>query len=184
MSETHRSTFSTASHWEGFLPQRAIVMAKIVAKAAPDLGSSSEVQVEGDPKAQLVFVSAKDTPLYSYSGDAGELLDKMLQAMGLRRDQVCLCFSDSIDSLLKIRASDSLPKIIVALGQTTAQALLESTSPISQLRSQFHDFRGTRLMCTYHPSDLLTHSELKRDTWSDLQKVARELGLILPTRKA
>ena len=67
------------------------------------------------------------------------------------------------------------PRIIVALGKPAAQALLSSTAPISALRGRFHEFRGVRVMPTFHPAFLLRQPDRKRDAWSDLKKVMEEL---------
>jgi uracil-DNA glycosylase family 4 len=184
--------------WSGFLPKRALVMARVGAQAearpklaqpgpaAPLPSTSPALSGEGDPNAQLVFVS--EAPL---EPKARELLDKMIVAMGLHRDQVYLCSvaSDlapgSRDPELDQQLSLLAPKIIVALGDAAAHALLETDAPVSALRGQLRPYprRNAKLMPTYPPGHLLKNPESKRDAWSDLQAVARELGLAIPARK-
>ncbi len=130
-------------------------------------------------------------------GQAGQLLDRMIEAMGLRRDLVFIA------NVIKCRAPDNRepepdevaacrpylerqldaiqPKVIVALGKFAAQTLLQTDEKISQLRGRFHTYRSTnlaaKLMPTFHPADLLRSPESKRDAWEDLKKVKSELQL-------
>ena len=75
------------------------------------------------------------------------------------------------------------PRVICALGKFAAQTLLNTETPISRLRGKFHDYRGIRLMPTYHPAYLLRNPGGKRDVWKDMQAVAKELGLEVPRRQ-
>jgi uracil-DNA glycosylase family 4 len=68
------------------------------------------------------------------------------------------------------------PRIIVALGKPAAHALLQTRAPIGSLRGRFHDFRGIRVMPTFHPAFLLRSPDRKRDAWSDLKQVIEELS--------
>jgi uracil-DNA glycosylase family 4 len=154
---------------------------------------------EGDPAADLMFVGEgpgadEDRLGRPFVGRAGRLLDDIIEkGMGLRREQVFIA------NVVKCRPPENRnpepveiascraylhtqidlirPKVIVALGKFAAQTLLETKSPISRLRGQFFDYRGIRLMPTFHPSYLLRRSEDKRLAWGDIQQVMRLLNL-------
>lgn len=164
---------------------------------------------EGNPEAELVFVGEgpgehEDLEGRPFIGRAGELLDKMIEAMGLHRNQVYICNvvkcrppgnrnpePDEIAAcgpFLERQLQILRPKVVVALGKFAAQTLLQTEAPISKLRGQFHTYRPKdagelKLMPTFHPAYLLRSPESKREAWSDLQQVARELGLQIPSKK-
>jgi uracil-DNA glycosylase len=151
----------------------------------------------GSPSASLMFVgeapgAEEDRRGEPFVGAAGQLLDRMIGAMGWTRDTVYIA------NVLKCRppnnrdpAPDEVaeclpflhrqieavaPRIIVALGKPAAQALLQTSAPISALRGRFHQFRGVRVMPTFHPAFLLRSPDRKRDAWSDLKQVIDELA--------
>ncbi len=117
----------------------------------------------------------------------------MIEAMGLQRQDVYICNvvkcrppenrlpePDEIKtcSPFLMRQLDTIaPKVIVCLGACSAQTLLETNRGISHFRGQWLDFRGRKLMATYHPAYLLRNPAAKADVWKDLQKVMAELGL-------
>lgn len=159
---------------------------------------------EGNPSAELVFVGEgpgeqEDIQGRPFVGKAGQLLDKMIEAMGLSREKVFIANvvkcrppgnrnpePDEIASCSPFlhRQLDQLqPKIVVALGKFAAQTLLQTDRRISEIRGNFFEYRGARLMPTFHPAFLLRNPESKREAWSDLQKVANELGIEIPKRK-
>ena len=70
--------------------------------------------------------------------------------------------------------------MICALGKFAAQTLLDTDTPISRLRGEFHDFHGIKLMPTYHPAFLLRNPSGKKEVWEDMQKIAKELGIKIP----
>jgi len=159
---------------------------------------------EGNPNAELVFVGEgpaeqEDAQGRPFVGKAGQLLDKMIHAMGLQREQVYLCNivkchptgnrnpeAEEIEACSQFlaRQLDVIrPKIVVALGNLAAQTLLQTEEPISQLRGNFFPYRnGAKLMPTLHPAHLLRNPVSKREAWADLQQVASELGLQIPKR--
>jgi DNA polymerase len=158
---------------------------------------------EGNPKAELVFVGEgpgeqEDIQGRPFVGKAGQLLDRMIQAMGLQREQVYICNvvkcrppgnrnpePDEIEAcgqFLERQLNVIQPKIVVALGKFAAQTLLQTESPISKLRGNFFPYRGAKLMPTFHPAYLLRNPDSKREAWADLQQVARELGIAIPKR--
>ena len=151
----------------------------------------------GDEHAPLMFVGEapgeqEDKRGEPFVGPAGELLDKMIEAMGWSRrsvyinnivccrppgnrnpqpDEVAAC-----KPFLDARISAIAPRIIVALGRPAANTLLGVDAPISSLRGQFHDWRGIKVMPTFHPAYLLREPDRKRDAWSDLKLVMAELA--------
>ena len=152
----------------------------------------------GNPQAKLIFVGEgpgadEDEQGLPFVGRAGKLLTQMIEAMGLRRDDVYICNvvkcrppqnrqpdRDEVEacSPFLLRQIDTIaPKVIVCLGATAAKLLLETDQGISQFRGQWMNFRGRKLMATYHPAYLLRNPAAKSEVWKDLQKVMAELGL-------
>ena len=151
----------------------------------------------GSAQASLMFVGEapgeqEDLLGEPFVGAAGQLLDKMIQAMGWTRDTVyianvlksrppknrdpeadevaaCAPFLDA-----QIRAI--APRVIVALGHPAAHHLLQTTEAIGTLRNRWHDRDGVSVMPTYHPANLLRDPDKKRDTWADLKLVIAELA--------
>jgi uracil-DNA glycosylase family 4 len=157
----------------------------------------------GSMKAELVFVGEgpghdEDIKGEPFVGRAGKLLTQMIEAMGLRREDVYICNvvkcrppenrlpeKDEIStcSPFLFRQIDVIrPKVICALGSCSAQTLLQTTQGISRFRGEWFDFRGSRLIATYHPAYLLRNPNAKGEVWKDLQKVMTVLGL-QPKRK-
>jgi uracil-DNA glycosylase len=153
---------------------------------------------DGNAKAQLVFVGEgpgadEDAQGLPFVGRAGKLLTQMIEAMGLQRKDVYICNvvkcrppenrqpeKDEVAECFPflLRQIDSIaPKVIVCLGATAAQVLLETNRGISQFRGQWQEFRGRKLLATYHPAYLLRNPSAKSEVWKDLQKVMAELGL-------
>lgn len=153
---------------------------------------------DGSPKAELVFVGEgpgrdEDMQGLPFVGRAGKLLTQMIEAMGLQRKDVYICNvvkcrppenrlpePDEIKtcSPFLLRQLDAIaPKVIVCLGACSAQTLLETNRGISHFRGQWLEFRGRKLMATYHPAYLLRNPAAKADVWKDLQKVMTVLGL-------
>ncbi len=153
---------------------------------------------EGSPRARLMFVGEapgadEDQQGRPFVGRAGQLLDKMIAAMGFARDEVFIANvlkcrppgnrdpqpQEVAACLPYLRAQLALvrPEIICSLGKHSAHALLGRKDPIGQLRGRFFDFRGTPLLPTFHPSYLLRSPEEKVTAWKDLQLVMKRLGL-------
>jgi uracil-DNA glycosylase len=166
---------------------------------------NSIVYGAGNPKAQLVFVGEgpghdEDVQGIPFVGRAGKLLTQMIEAMGLRREDVYICNvvkcrppenrlpeKDEVATcspfLLRQLAVIS-PKAIVCLGACAVQTLLGTNQSISRFRGQWFDFRGSHLLATYHPAYLLRNPAAKSEVWKDLQKVMAHLGLEPPKRAA
>jgi uracil-DNA glycosylase len=166
-------------------------------------GRNKLVFGDGDPNARLMFVGEgpgadEDAQGLPFVGRAGQLLNNMVGAMGLKREQVY------ISNVVKCRPPQNRtpepeeantcspflfrqidvirPEVIVALGATAATYLLGQRQPLAGLRGRVHSFRGTKLIVTYHPAFLLRDPRQKKEAWADLQIAMRELGLKAPTK--
>ncbi len=155
----------------------------------------------GNPHAQLVFVGeapGRDEDLKGepFVGKAGQLLTKIIQAMGLSRSDVYICnvnkcrppgnrdpLPEEVEACRPFLARQLeiiSPKVVCALGSFAARTLLNTDSRISQIRGSFHLFNGMQLMPTYHPSYLLRNPNAKRDVWDDMKQIMEFLDLPLP----
>jgi uracil-DNA glycosylase family 4 len=163
------------------------------------LGASRKELVYGvgNPNARLVLVGEapgreEDQKGEPFVGEAGRLLDRILQAMGMHREDVYIC------NVLKCRPPDNRdpqpeevatceaflirqiaaikPQVIIGLGRFAVHSLLKSKVPISRIRGEWQSYHGTPLMPTYHPAYLLRNPEGKRDVWEDMKEVMRRLN--------
>lgn len=156
------------------------------------------VFARGNPFAELCFVGEgpgadEDMLGEPFVGAAGQLLDKMISAMGYRRDDVYICNivkcrppknrkpepdeMAACSSFLTAQLSLVQPKVIVALGGTAMQGLIGTTEGITRLRGKWKLYKGaTPIMPTFHPAYLLRSPAAKRAVWADLQEVMRHLG--------
>ena len=153
---------------------------------------------DGNPGAALVFVGEapgadEDREGRPFVGRAGQLLTKIIEAMGLTRQDVYIC------NILKCRPPGNrnpeaaeiaacepflirqlqviAPRAICALGTFAAQTLLKKDIPITALRGRFHTYAGIQVMPTYHPAYLLRNSSAKKPVWDDMQMIMDELGI-------
>jgi DNA polymerase len=153
---------------------------------------------EGDPQAELVFVgegpgAEEDASGRPFVGRAGQLLDKIIVAIGLKRedvyianivkcrppgnrtpelDEVATCEPFLLRQLAFIR-----PKVIVALGSPSFQCLLRTREPITRARGQWREWNGIKVMPTFHPAFLLRSPDKKREVWEDMKKVRDYLNI-------
>jgi DNA polymerase len=166
--------------------------------------SSSRINIvvgEGNTSAELMFVGEapgeeEDKQGRPFVGKAGQLLNRIISAMGLKREDVYITNiikcrppknrdpkTDEIDACINflIEQIDIIkPKIIVALGRISAQILTGKNLPITELRGNFYSFRGINVLPTYHPAYLIRNEgniNLKRQVWNDMKKVMSFLGL-------
>lgn len=151
----------------------------------------------GNPKAELVFVgegpgAEEDAQGIPFVGKAGQLLTKMIEAMGFRRDEVYICNvvkcrppgnrnpePDEIEAcepFLRAQLGSINPKVIVALGKFAAQTLLRDPTPITRLRGNWREYCGIPLMPTFHPAYLLRNPAEKKNAWLDLRQVMKTFG--------
>lgn len=159
----------------------------------------------GDPAADLMFVGEapgadEDRIGDPFVGAAGRLLDKILAAAGISRDEVFITnvvkcrpprnrdpgVEEIVTCLPNLRRQIEIidPKIICALGRFAAQTLLGRPSPIGRLRGAWHEFEGRRLLCTYHPSACLHNTTYKRPVWDDFQILRDAYRAIRPAVEA
>lgn len=178
----------------------------LLAQVRADLGECTRCKLHTTRNSIVFGVGAEDAPLMfvgeapgeqedrrgePFVGPAGELLDKMIVAMGWSRDSVYIANTTKCrppgnrnpqpDELaacspyLDAQIAAVAPRIIVALGRPAANQLLNIDAPISTLRGTFHDRNGIKVMPTFHPAYLLREPDRKRDTWADLKLVMAEL---------
>jgi uracil-DNA glycosylase family 4 len=144
----------------------------------------------GDPHADVMFVGEapgadEDAQGEPFVGRAGQLLNKIIEAVGMKREEVYIC------NILKCRPPNNRdpeptemdlcvpylykqidlvkPKFILCLGRISAQWLLQTNESLGNLRGKVHDFRGTKLIVTYHPAALLRNPNWKRPAWEDMK---------------
>jgi uracil-DNA glycosylase family 4 len=158
---------------------------------------------DGDANARLMFVGEgpgadEDTSGVPFVGKAGQLLNNMIQAMGLKREQVYIANvvkcrppanrvpepveANTCDQFLLQQIDVVQPQVVVALGATAAMYLLGVKQSLSALRGQWHRCRGAKLVVTYHPAFLLRDPRMKSEAWKDLQMVMSEMGLKAPAK--
>lgn len=162
------------------------------------LGSSRTELVYGigNPNARLVLVGEapgheEDQKGEPFVGEAGRLLDKILQAMGMQREDVYICNvlkcrppnnrdpqPDEVatcEAFLVRQIAAIKPQVIIGLGRFAVHSLLKTKIPISRIRGEWQSYHGIPLMPTYHPAYLLRNPEGKRDVWEDMKEVMRRL---------
>jgi uracil-DNA glycosylase len=154
----------------------------------------------GDPNAQLCFVGEapgadEDAKGEPFVGRAGQLLTKIIEACKLTREEVFIA------NVLKCRPPSNRtpeptevvncrgyldrqleiirPEVIVCLGAVAAKCLLNTEVSIGKLRGRWHDYRGLKVYCTYHPAYLLRNPNAKKDVWEDMKVVMKHLGVTL-----
>lgn len=161
-------------------------------------GRHSIVFADGDPNARLMFVGEgpgadEDAQGLPFVGRAGQLLNNMIAAMGLKRSEVYIANvvkcrppqnrtpepeeANTCMQFLWRQIDVVQPEVIVALGATAATYLLGGKSSLASLRGRIHNVRGSKLIVTYHPAYLLRDPRQKGEAWKDLQIAMSELGL-------
>lgn len=148
----------------------------------------------GNPRANIMFIGEapgadEDRQGEPFVGRAGQLLNKIIEAMGFKRDEIYIC------NVLKCRPPNNRdpeptemetctpyldkqidlvkPKFIVCLGRISAQWLLQTKDTLGSMRERVHDFKGAKLIVTYHPAALLRNEAWKRPTWEDMKKLKK-----------
>jgi DNA polymerase len=156
------------------------------------LGRRQVVFGVGHPQARLMFVGEapgedEDRQGEPFVGRAGQLLTRIIEAIGLTREQVYIANVikcrppgnrnpeidevDACEPFLFRQIAIVQPRVVVALGKFAAQSLLRTTEPITRLRGRTFEFRGAKLMPTFHPAYLLRNPSAKREVWEDMKKV-------------
>jgi DNA polymerase len=168
-------------------------------------GRHNIVFADGDPHARLMFVGEgpgadEDAQGLPFVGRAGQLLNNMINAMGLQRSEVYIanvvkCRPPQNRTPEPVEANTCMqflwrqidvvnPEVIVALGATAATYLLGGKASLASLRGRIHRVRDSKLIITYHPAYLLRDPRQKGEAWKDLQIAMKELGLKAPKRQA
>jgi uracil-DNA glycosylase family 4 len=158
---------------------------------------------DGDPAARLMFVGEgpgadEDASGLPFVGKAGQLLNNMIGAMGLKREEVYIANivkcrppanrvpepveANTCTQFLVKQIDVVRPEVIVALGATAAMYLLGVKQSLASLRGKWHSCRGAKLLVTYHPAFLLRDPGQKGEAWKDLQMVMAEMGLKAPAK--
>jgi DNA polymerase len=161
------------------------------------LGRSQIVFGVGNPQADLMFVGEapgadEDIQGVPFVGRAGQLLTKIIEAIGLRREDVYIANVikcrppqnrnpepdevEKCEPFLFQQIDIIKPKVIVALGKFGAQTLLRTLDPISRLRGRVFEYRGAKLIPTFHPAYLLRNPSSKREVWEDMKLVRKLLA--------
>jgi uracil-DNA glycosylase family 4 len=169
------------------------------------LGRTQIVFGVGNPAAELMFIGEapgadEDIQGIPFVGRAGQLLTRMIEAMGFKRDEVYIANVlkcrppnnrdpqpdevECCEPFLFRQIASIQPKVIVALGAHAARALLKTQAPISRLRGRVYEFRGAQLIPTFHPSFLLRSPGYKREAWEDLKKALTLLDRQPPSMSA
>jgi uracil-DNA glycosylase len=158
---------------------------------------------EGNPSARVCFMGEapgadEDASGRPFVGRAGQLLTKMIEACTFTRDDVFILNTikcrppgnrnpehaeiENCRNFLERQLEIIQPEYIVCLGLVAAKALLHTTLSIGRLRGQFHAYRDSKVLVTYHPSYLLREVEVKKAAWADLQFLLRDMGIELPKK--
>ena len=156
----------------------------------------------GSPRAEIMFVGEapgedEDLQGLPFVGRAGQLLTKIIEAMGLKRSDVYIANIlkcrppnnrpplpeeiEECEGILKKQIDVIRPKIICALGKFASQTLLRTETTISSLRGNFREYNGIKLMPTFHPAYLLRNPSDKKLVWQDMKKIMKELKLKCPS---
>ncbi len=173
------------------------VMLKDCTRCGLSRTRSKVVIGRGNPRARLVFVGEapgqqEDQQGQPFVGEAGRLLDRIIQAMGLTSDEVYICNVikcrppgnrdpepeeiATCEPFLQQQLALIRPQVIVALGRFSAQTLLATSRPISKLRGSWHQYAGICLMPTFHPAYLLRSPAEKKRVWQDMKQVMQRLS--------
>ncbi|HKT23239.1 MAG TPA: uracil-DNA glycosylase [Terriglobales bacterium] len=158
----------------------------------------------GNPRADIMFVGEapgadEDIQGEPFVGRAGQLLNNMISAMGIRREDVYIANiikcrppgnrtpereeCDTCSPFLMRQIEVVKPKILVALGAVAAKTLLGVNDAMINLRGRIYDFKNTKLAVTYHPAYLLRDPRQKKEAWKDLQMVMNYLGMPMPKQR-
>lgn len=183
--------------------QQLRVLSEEVARCqrCPELASTrtQTVFADGQPGVDLCLIGEapgadEDAQGVPFVGAAGQLLNRILAACGLTREEVYICNTlkcrppgnrapqvnevANCRGYLERQLDLVQPRFICTLGGSAAQAVLSTTSSLGKLRGRFHDYRGIPVLCTYHPAYLLPHRspEKKRDVWEDMKLLMARMG--------
>ena len=167
------------------------------------MGRKNVVFGEGNPDARLMFIGEgpgkeEDMKARPFVGDAGQLLDRLINRMGLNREEVYIANvvkcrppgnrdpeedeTATCIPFLKAQIGIIQPEVIMTLGRISAHALLGTSTPISRLRGKWMELDGVPVMPTFHPAYLLRNPKDKNLTWADAVQALKKLGLEVPAQ--
>jgi DNA polymerase len=203
--EDEAASYPRSQNRKAAQPENKLAALKVIqeeigecTRCALHQGRHTIVFADGDPNARLMFVGEgpgadEDAQGLPFVGRAGQLLNNMISAMGLKREEVYIANivkcrppgnrtpepdeANTCVQFLNKQIEVVRPEVIVALGATAATYLLGQRQPLAGLRGRVHQFRGAKLIVTYHPAFLLRDPRQKKEAWADLQIAMRELGL-------
>jgi DNA polymerase len=168
-------------------------------------GRTQAVFGVGNVQARVVFFGEapgadEDRLGEPFVGKAGQLLNKIIEACTFKREDVyimnvCKCrppenrtpLEDEIENCREFFEAQFAvlePEYIVCLGATAVKALFGKSAAIGKLRGKLHDWRGSKVLATYHPAYLLRNPEAKKDVWADMQILLRDMGITLPAKSS
>ncbi len=148
----------------------------------------------GNPKADIVVIGEapgadEDQKGEPFVGRAGQLLNKILEATGFKREEVFICnilksrppgnrnpLPDEVEACrpyLEKQLELIKPKLILLLGKVASESLLKTKEPLNKLRGKVHDYKGYKVLITFHPAALLRNPNWKKDTWEDMKKLKK-----------
>ncbi|MDA1232107.1 MAG: uracil-DNA glycosylase [Planctomycetota bacterium] len=180
------------------------LLAAVVSKCrrCSDLATNRKQTVfgVGDPNARIMFIGEapgadEDAQGEPFVGEAGQLLNKIITACRLKREDIYICNvlhcrppgnrnplpqeASNCREFLDAQIQIVQPEYIVCWGAVAAQNLLNETRAVGKLRRQFFTYKGAKVMCTYHPSYLLRNASAKKEVWEDMKLFMLELGVEL-----
>jgi uracil-DNA glycosylase family 4 len=186
---------NAAKKLKGYLPETAFVMArrsqikKEAIQESPAIASSViaagsvHLTLEGNAGSPLVF-AVERSDVSAFDGKAGQLLQKMIFAMGVRHTNVLMIQVDlaSVEALSEMKVALSKAQVLVTLGEPVTNYILQSEAKFSSLRGNVHPFDGIQVIPSFHPAELLAEPALKKEAWEDLKRAVKELGWTLPSK--
>ena len=208
--ETVQQSETTGAPDQAGRRQALEVLAETVRKCTrcPELVATRTQTVfgVGSLVAELCFIGEapgadEDAQGEPFVGAAGQLLNRIIAACGMKREEVYICNiikcrppgnrtplsseAGNCREYLEKQLELVRPRFICCLGSTAAQHLLGTTQAIGKLRGRFHDYRGIPVLCTYHPAYLLPHRspERKKDVWEDMKMLLKKMGRPVPKAK-
>ena len=154
----------------------------------------------GNPEAEIMFIGEapgadEDRQGEPFVGRAGQLLNKIIEACGLTREEIYICNilrcrppgnrnpspveADNCREFLDGQIATIQPKYIVCWGSCAAQNLLDTKTSIGKMRGRFYNYQGIKVACTYHPSYLLRNPAAKKQVWEDMKFFRADMGVVL-----
>ncbi|MDA8134309.1 MAG: uracil-DNA glycosylase [Desulfobacteraceae bacterium] len=154
----------------------------------PEISEASETIIRGwgkelPPQAAFFFEGPENASVFIidsgttfFKGETGELLSRIIAAMGLSAGAVLICNSDA-PKVVAEKIRQISPRVIITLGEEAGRVILGSEFSLEKLRGKFHEFEGIRVMPTFHPSLLVEQPQYKREVWEDMKLVMKYAGL-------